>query len=101
MARRVPGVRWPDLEALRRLRFTGEVWAVPEGTAVFAGEPLVEVTAPIAEAQLAETVLLNHVTFQTEITCGSDESTAAGIGSPAIESPETASADPPGRPATS
>ncbi|HTQ93533.1 MAG TPA: nicotinate phosphoribosyltransferase [Streptosporangiaceae bacterium] len=35
--------------------------------AVFAGEPLVEVTAPIAEAQLAETVLLNHITFQTSI----------------------------------
>ncbi|HLN68253.1 MAG TPA: hypothetical protein VK280_13390 [Streptosporangiaceae bacterium] len=44
-----------DLEVLRRLQFTGEVWAVPEGTAVFAGEPLVEVTAPIPEAQLAET----------------------------------------------
>jgi len=56
-----------DLEALRGLRFTGDVWAVPEGTAVFVGEPLVEVTAPIAEAQLAETVLLNHVTFQTGI----------------------------------
>ena len=61
------GFSEPDLEALRRLRFTGEVWAVPEGTAVFAGEPLVEVTAPIAEAQLAETVLLNHVTFETGI----------------------------------
>jgi len=56
-----------DLEALRRLRFTGDVWAVPEGTAVFAGEPLIEVTAPIAEAQLAETALLNHITFQTSI----------------------------------
>jgi nicotinate phosphoribosyltransferase len=51
-----------DLEAFRKLRFTGDVWAVPEGTAVFAGEPLPEVTAPAAEAQLAETVLLNHVT---------------------------------------
>ena len=61
------GFTGPDLEALRRLRFAGEVWAVPEGIAVFAGEPLVEVTAPIAEAQLAETVLLNHVTFQTSI----------------------------------
>ncbi len=56
-----------DLEALRRLRFSGEVWAVPEGTAVFVGEPLIEVTALIPEAQLAETVLLNHVTFQTSI----------------------------------
>jgi nicotinate phosphoribosyltransferase len=56
-----------DLAALRELRFTGEVWAVPEGSAVFAGEPLVEVTAPVAEAQLVETVLLNHVTVQTSI----------------------------------
>ena len=54
-----------DLEAFARLRFTGDVRAVPEGTAVFADEPLLEVTAPIAEAQLAETVLLNHATFQT------------------------------------
>lgn len=56
-----------DLAAFRRLRFTGDVWAVPEGTAVFAGEPLIEVTAPLPEAQLAETALLNHVTFQTSI----------------------------------
>ena len=55
------------LEQFRRLRFTGDVWAVPEGTAVFATEPLLEVTAPIAEAQLAETVLLNHITFQTTV----------------------------------
>jgi nicotinate phosphoribosyltransferase len=61
------GFRERDLAALRELRFTGEVWAVPEGTAVFAGEPLVEVTAPAAEAQLAETVLLNHVTVQTSV----------------------------------
>ena len=56
-----------DLAAFAGLRFTGDVWAVPEGTAVFASEPLLEVTAPIAEAQLAETVLLNHLTFQTSI----------------------------------
>jgi nicotinic acid phosphoribosyltransferase len=49
------------------LRFTGDVRAIPEGRVVFAGEPLLEVTAPIAEAQLAETVLLNHVTFQTAV----------------------------------
>ncbi len=55
------------LQRFGRLRFTGDVWAAPEGTAVFATEPLLEVTAPIAEAQLAETVLLNHITFQTTI----------------------------------
>ncbi len=55
------------VEALRGLEFTGEVWAVPEGRIVFADEPLAEVTAPIAEAQLAETFLLNQLTFQTAV----------------------------------
>lgn len=58
----------PDVLALLKgVRFTGDVWAVPEGRVVFADEPLLEVTAPIAEAQLVETVLLNHVTFQTSV----------------------------------
>jgi nicotinate phosphoribosyltransferase len=50
---------------LRDLRFTGDVWAVPEGTAVFAGEPLVRVRAPIVEAQLAETFLLSAINHAT------------------------------------
>ena len=53
------------LDALGALRFTGAVWAVPEGRIVFANEPILEVTAPIAEAQLVETYLLNQVTLQT------------------------------------
>jgi nicotinate phosphoribosyltransferase len=56
-----------SLASLRATRFTGEVWAVPEGRVVFAGEPLLEVTAPIAEAQLVETGLLNLLTFQTSV----------------------------------
>lgn len=55
------------LEELRRLRFTGDIWAVPEGRVVFAGEPLLEVTAPIAQAQLVETAVLNVVTHQTAV----------------------------------
>ena len=55
------------LRRFRSLRFTGEVWAVPEGSIVFANEPLLEVTAPIAEAQLVETYLLNQCTFQTAL----------------------------------
>lgn len=51
----------------RGLRFSGSVRAVPEGTVVFANEPIVEVTAPIAEAQLVETYLLNQITFQSAI----------------------------------
>ena len=55
------------LEHLARLRFAGDVWAVPEGEAVFANEPLLRVTAPLIEAQLAETFLLNAITFQTMV----------------------------------
>jgi nicotinate phosphoribosyltransferase len=55
------------LDAFARVRFTGEVRAVPEGRVVFANEPLLEVTAPIAEAQLVESFLLNQVTMQTTV----------------------------------
>jgi nicotinate phosphoribosyltransferase len=52
---------------LRDLRFTGDVWAVPEGTAVFANEPLLRVRAPIVEAQIVETFLLSAVNHATLI----------------------------------
>jgi nicotinate phosphoribosyltransferase len=55
------------LNYLREFRFTGDVWAVPEGTVAFPCEPLIRVTAPIIEAQLAETFLLNTVNLQTMI----------------------------------
>lgn len=48
-------------------RFTGDVWAVPEGTAVFANEPLVRIEAPLWQAQLVETYLLNTINYQTLI----------------------------------
>jgi nicotinate phosphoribosyltransferase len=54
-------------EYLSRLRFTGAIWAVPEGTIVFAEEPLLRVTAPIIEAQIAETYLLAMLTYQTSV----------------------------------
>lgn len=53
------------LEYLAAFRFTGDVYAMPEGTPVFAGEPLLVVVAPIGQAQLVETYLLNQITFQT------------------------------------
>jgi nicotinate phosphoribosyltransferase len=52
---------------LRDFRFTGDVWAMPEGTLAFANEPLVRVTAPLIAAQLVETFLLAVVNFQTLI----------------------------------
>ena len=53
------------LEYLDGFEFTGSVRALPEGTVAFPNEPLLEVTAPIAEAQLFETVLLNQIGFQS------------------------------------
>lgn len=58
---------YADLSPLCGMTFTGEVRAVPEGRVVFAGEPLLEVTAPLAEAQLVETFLLNQVSHQTAV----------------------------------
>jgi nicotinate phosphoribosyltransferase len=52
---------------LKDLRFTGEVWAIPEGTPVFGSEPLLRVTAPIIEAQIVETYLMAIVCHQTSI----------------------------------
>ena len=56
------------LDAFAQLRFTGEVWAVPEGRIVFADEPILEVTAPLPEAQLVEALVLNQITYQTALT---------------------------------
>lgn len=55
------------LDAFARLRFTGSVRAIPEGRVIFAQEPLLEVTAPLPEAQLLETYLLNQLTYQTAV----------------------------------
>ncbi|HCU97449.1 MAG TPA: nicotinate phosphoribosyltransferase [Actinobacteria bacterium] len=61
------GFAGDSIGAFASLRFTGDVHAIPEGRVVLPNEPLLEVTAPIAQAQLVETYLLNQVTFQTAI----------------------------------
>ncbi|NET52840.1 MAG: nicotinate phosphoribosyltransferase [Merismopedia sp. SIO2A8] len=58
----VPSEFW---ELLHNARFTGDVWAVPEGTAMFAHEPLLRVEAPLWQAQILETYLLNSLNYQT------------------------------------
>ncbi len=52
-------------EYLRAFRFTGDVHAVQEGTLVFAGEPILQVMAPIGEAQIVETYLLSVINYET------------------------------------
>ena len=53
------------LEYLSGVRFTGDVWAIPEGRLFFTDEPILEVTAPIPEAQIVETFIINQVNFQS------------------------------------
>ena len=55
------------LDFLKGLRFTGEVWAIPEGRLFFKDEPILEITAPIIEAQIVETFVLNQINLQVLI----------------------------------
>jgi len=70
---------------LKRLRFTGAVWAMPEGTVAFANEPLLRVTAPIIEAQLVETALLSIINHQTLVASKAARVVAAARRRPVIE----------------
>jgi nicotinate phosphoribosyltransferase len=73
------------LDAFRELRFEGDVWAVPEGRIVYANEPLLEITAPIAVAQLVEPYLLNQMTFQTTIASKAARCTIAASGKDLVD----------------
>jgi nicotinate phosphoribosyltransferase len=73
------------LDYLRGFKFTGEVWAIPEGTLAFPNEPLIRITAPIIEAQLAETFLLNTINLQTMIATKASRVVHAAKGKPVIE----------------
>lgn len=72
-------------EYLPRFRFTGEVWAVEEGTPIFPSEPLLRVTAPLPEAQLVETALLAQISFPTSVASRAARIVAAAAGRPVAE----------------
>ena len=73
------------LDYLRNFKFTGDVWAVPEGTVAFPCEPLIRITAPIIEAQLVETFLLNTINLQTTIATKASRVVNAAKGKAIIE----------------
>ena len=73
------------LEFLSNFRFTGDVWALLEGTIFFPGEPLMRVTAPIAEAQLVETSLLSILHLQTLVASKAARVITAADGRPVVE----------------
>ncbi len=73
------------LSMLRELRFTGEIYGMKEGTVVFPYEPLLRVKAPIMEAQLVETALLNLVNHQTLIATKASRVVNAAHGDDVLE----------------
>lgn len=72
-------------DALRGLRFTGDLFAVPEGTPLFAGEPVLTVRAPLIEAQLPETWLLSMISFQTLVATKAARIAQAAAGRAVVE----------------
>jgi nicotinate phosphoribosyltransferase len=72
-------------EYLRKFRFKGDAWAVPEGTVMFSGEPLFQVTGNIIEAQIVETYLLATINFQTLIASKASRVVEAAKGRDIVE----------------
>jgi len=70
---------------LQSFRFTGDVHAIPEGTLVFGNEPLVQVTAPVLEAQIVETYLLSAINFETLVASKAARVVTAARGRPVWE----------------
>jgi nicotinate phosphoribosyltransferase len=70
---------------LRSFRFTGDLFAVPEGTPLFAGEPVLSLRAPIIEAQIPETYLLSAISFPTLIASKAARCVAAAEGRSVVE----------------
>lgn len=70
---------------LRDFRFAGDVFAVPEGTVLFAGEPMMTVRAPIIQAQIPETYLLSMLTFQSLVATKASRCVESAAGRPVVE----------------
>ncbi len=73
------------LDYLKNFKFTGDVFALPEGTIFFPNEPILSVTAPIIEAQLVETFLLNTINLQTTIATKASRVVLAAKQKPVVD----------------
>jgi len=73
------------LNYLGDLKFTGDVWAIPEGRIFFADEPVLEITAPIIEAQLVETFVINQIHLQSLIATKASRCVHSAAGRPVVD----------------
>ena len=73
------------IESLRKFRFTGEVYALPEGTPFFADEPILEVVAPLPECQFIETYLMNQIHIQTLLATKAQRTVQAAGGRAVVD----------------
>lgn len=73
------------LEYLRTFKFTGDIWAVPEGTPIFPGEPILTVRAPAVQAQFIETYVLMELNHQSLIATKASRIVRAAEGRPVAE----------------
>ena len=87
LATQTPLKRQPEefFEFLRGMRFTGDVWAMPEGTPFFGNEPLAIVRAPVCEALVAETYLINATNYATGVASKASRMMAGARGRGLIE----------------
>ncbi len=73
------------LDYLKQFRFTGDIWAVPEGTPIFPGEPILTVRAPAIQAQFVETFILLSLNHQSLIATKSNRIVRSAAGRPVSE----------------
>lgn len=73
------------LNHLRDFRFTGDVYAVPEGTPVFANEPILEIEAPLPQGQILETFVMNQIHVQTVLATKGQRVVSAAKGRPVVD----------------
>jgi nicotinate phosphoribosyltransferase len=83
--RTIGQIREDAMDSLSRIRFEGDMWAVREGRVVFPDEPILEVRAPILQAQLVETMLLNAIHFPTLVATKAARCAAAAPGKALID----------------